>query len=196
MRAAEIKRKTAETDIELKLIIDGIGKSEIDTGCGFLDHMLILFSKHGRFDLTVKCKGDTEVDYHHSAEDIGIALGSAFSEALGDMKGIKRYADIILPMDEALVLEAIDVSGRSFLQFDAPIPTEKVGDFDTELTEEFFLAFTRKAGVTLHIKMLSGKNSHHIIEGIFKAFGRVLGEASSIDEKYKNEIPSTKGMLV
>ncbi len=196
MRAAEIKRKTAETDIELKLIIDGTGKSEIDTGCGFLDHMLILFSKHGRFDLTVKCKGDTEVDYHHSAEDIGIALGSAFSEALGDMKGIKRYADIILPMDEALVLEAIDVSGRSFLQFDAPIPTEKVGDFDTELTEEFFLAFTRKAGVTLHIKMLSGKNSHHIIEGIFKAFGRVLGEASSIDEKYKNEIPSTKGMLV
>ncbi len=196
MRAAEIKRKTAETDIDLKLIIDGTGKSEIDTGCGFLDHMLILFSKHGRFDLTVKCKGDTEVDYHHSAEDIGIALGSAFSEALGDMKGIKRYADIILPMDEALVLEAIDVSGRSFLQFDAPIPTEKVGDFDTELTEEFFLAFTRKAGVTLHIKMLSGKNSHHIIEGIFKAFGRVLGEASSIDEKYKNEIPSTKGMLV
>ena len=196
MRAAEIKRKTAETDIDLKLIIDGTGKSEIDTGCGFLDHMLILFSKHGRFDLTVKCKGDTEVDYHHSAEDIGIALGSAFSEALGDMKGIKRYADIILPMDEALVLEAIDVSGSSFLQFDAPIPTEKVGDFDTELTEEFFLAFTRKAGVTLHIKMLSGKNSHHIIEGIFKAFGRVLGEASSIDEKYKNEIPSTKGMLV
>lgn len=196
MRAAEIKRKTAETDIELKLIIDGTGKSEIDTGCGFLDHMLILFSKHGRFDLTVKCKGDTEVDYHHSAEDIGIALGSAFSDALEDMKGIKRYADIILPMDEALILEAIDVSGRSFLQFDAPIPTKKVGDFDTELTEEFFLAFTRKAGVTLHIKMLSGKNSHHIIEGIFKAFGRVLGEASAIDEKYKNEIPSTKGMLV
>ena len=195
MRSSEIIRTTKETDIKLFLALSK-GESTIDTGCGFLDHMLILFSKHGRFDLTVKCKGDTEVDYHHSAEDIGIALGSAFSEALGDMKGIKRYADIILPMDEALVLEAIDVSGRSFLQFDAPIPTEKVGDFDTELTEEFFLAFTRKAGVTLHIKMLSGKNSHHIIEGIFKAFGRVLGEASSIDEKYKNEIPSTKGMLV
>ncbi len=196
MRTAEIIRKTAETDIKLTLSIDGTGKSEIDTGCGFLDHMLTLFSRHGRFDLTVSCKGDTQVDYHHSAEDIGIALGSAFSEALSDMKGIKRYADIILPMDEALILEAIDISGRCFLQYDVTIPTYKVGDFDTELIEEFFLAFTRKAGVTLHIKMLSGKNSHHIIEGIFKAFGRIMNEATSIDEKYKDEIPSTKGMLV
>ncbi len=196
MRFSEIKRKTAETDIELSLNIDGSGKSEIATGCGFFDHMLTLFAKHGRFDLTVKCVGDTEVDYHHSVEDIGIALGTAFSEALSDMKGIKRYADIILPMDESLILEAVDVSGRAFLQFDAEIPTAKVGDFDTELVEEFFLGFTRKAGVTLHIKMLSGKNSHHIIEGIFKAFGRVMGAACLVDEKYKDEIPSTKGMLV
>lgn len=196
MRTSEIIRTTAETDIKLLLDIDGSGKSDIDTGCGFLDHMLTLFAKHGRFDLTVKCKGDINVDYHHSAEDIGIALGTAFSEALSDMKGIKRYADIILPMDEALILEAIDVSGRAYLQYDAVIPTQKVGDFDTELVEEFFLGFTRKAGVTLHIKMLSGKNSHHIIEGIFKAFGRVLSSACVVDEKYKDEIPSTKGMLV
>ncbi len=196
MRSAEIIRKTAETDIELRLDIDGSGKSEIATGCGFLDHMLTLFSRHGRFDLTVKCKGDTYVDYHHTVEDIGIALGCAFSEALGDMKGIKRYADIILPMDEALILEAIDVSGRSLLQLDAEMPTAKVGDFDTELCEEFFLGFVRKAGVTLHIKKLSGTNSHHIIEGIFKAFGRVMNTACEIDEKYKDEIPSTKGMLV
>lgn len=196
MRKAEIKRKTAETDIELSLNVDGTGKNEIATGCGFLDHMLTLFSKHGRFDITVKCKGDTEVDYHHSVEDIGIALGTAFAQALSDMKGIKRYADIILPMDEALILEAIDVSGRSFLRFDAEIPTQKVGDFDTELIEEFFEGFVRKAGITLHIKMLSGKNSHHIIEGIFKAFGRVMSAACEINEKYKDEIPSTKGMLV
>lgn len=196
MRSSEIIRKTAETDIELKLNIDGSGKSEIATGCGFLDHMLTLFSKHGKFDLAVKCSGDTYVDYHHTVEDIGIALGCAFSEALSDMKGIKRYADIILPMDEALILEAVDVSGRSFLLFDAEIPTQKVGDFDTELCEEFFLGFTRKAGLTLHIKKLSGTNSHHIIEGIFKAFGRIMKEATAIDEKYKDEIPSTKGMLV
>ena len=196
MRAAEIIRKTAETDIMLKLDIDGSGKSEIDTGCGFLDHMLTLFSKHGRFDITVKCKGDTQVDYHHTVEDIGIALGSAFAEALSDMKGIKRYADIILPMDESLILAAIDVSGRSCLQFDAVMPTQRIGDFDTELCEEFFLGFVRKAGITLHIKKLSGTNSHHIIEGIFKAFGRVMSTACDIDEKYKDEIPSTKGMLV
>ncbi len=196
MRISEINRTTAETDIKLSLNIDGCGKSDIDTGCGFLNHMLTLFAKHGRFDLTVKCNGDVDVDYHHSAEDIGIVLGTAFSEALSDMKGIKRYADIILPMDEALILEAIDVSGRGFLQFDAEIPTQKVGDFDTELVEEFFLGFTRKAGVTLHVRMLSGKNSHHIIEGIFKAFGRVLSSACAVDEKYKDEIPSTKGMLV
>lgn len=196
MRTAEIIRKTAETDIELKLNVDGSGKCEIATGCGFIDHMLTLFSKHGRFDLTVKCIGDTYVDYHHTVEDIGIAMGTAFSEALSDMKGIKRYADIILPMDESLILEAIDISGRSYLQFDAEIPTQKVGDFDTELVEEFFLGFVRKAGVTLHIKKLSGTNSHHIIEGIFKAFGRIMNEASEINEKFKDEIPSTKGMLV
>ena len=186
MRTAEINRKTAETDISLKLCIDGKGESTVSTGCCFLDHMLTLFARHGRFDLSVYCKGDTEVDYHHSAEDIGIALGTAFSDALSDMKGIKRYADIILPMDEALILEAVDISGRGYLAFEAEIPTAKVGDFDTELVEEFFLGFVRKAGVTLHIKMLSGKNSHHIIEGIFKAFGRVMNEASSIDEKYKD----------
>lgn len=196
MRTSEIKRKTAETDIELFLDMDGTGKSTVDTGCGFLDHMLTLFSKHGRFDLNVKCVGDTDVDYHHSAEDIAIVLGSAFSEALGDMKGIKRYSDIILPMDEALILEAVDVSGRCYLQYDVNIPTQKVGNFDTELVEEFFLAFVRKAGITLHIKMLSGTNSHHIIEGIFKAFGRVMAAACEIDERYKDEIPSTKGILV
>lgn len=196
MRTSEIKRKTAETDIELFLDIDGTGKSTVDTGCGFLDHMLTLFSKHGKFDLNVKCVGDTDVDYHHSAEDIAIVLGSAFSEALGDMKGIKRYSDIILPMDEALILEAVDVSGRCYLQYDVNIPTQKVGNFDTELVEEFFLAFVRKAGITLHIKMLSGTNSHHIIEGIFKAFGRVMAAACEIDERYKDEIPSTKGILV
>lgn len=196
MRTSEIKRKTAETDIELFLDIDGTGKSTVNTGCGFLDHMITLFSKHGRFDLNVKCVGDTDVDYHHSAEDIAIVLGSAFSEALGDMKGIKRYSDIILPMDEALILEAVDVSGRCYLQYDVNIPTQKVGNFDTELVEEFFLAFVRKAGITLHIKMLSGTNSHHIIEGIFKAFGRVMAAACEIDERYKDEIPSTKGILV
>ena len=196
MRTAEIKRKTAETDIELSLNIDGTGANEIDTGCGFLDHMLVLFAKHGRFDLNVKCKGDIQVDFHHTTEDIGIALGEAFAEALSDMKGIKRYADIILPMDEALILCAADVSGRSYLSYDVTLPTAKVGDFDTELCEEFFLGFTRKAGITLHIKMLSGKNSHHIIEGIFKAFARVMNSATEIDEKFKDEIPSTKGMLV
>ncbi len=196
MRTAEIKRKTAETDICLALNVDGTGKNNIDTGCGFLDHMLILFSKHGRFDLEVKCKGDVQVDYHHTVEDIGIALGDAFSAALTDMKGIKRYSDIILPMDEALILEAVDVSGRSYLSYDVSMPTFKVGDFDTELAEEFFEGFIRKAGLTLHIKMLSGKNSHHIIEGIFKAFARVMKEACEIDEKFKDEIPSTKGMLV
>lgn len=196
MRTAEIKRKTAETDICLSLNIDGTGKNEIATGCGFLDHMLVLFSRHGRFDLNVKCVGDTQVDYHHTVEDIGIALGEAFASALSDMKGIKRYADIILPMDEALILEAVDVSGRSHLSYDVTLPTARVGDFDTELCEEFFEGFVRKAGITLHIKMLAGKNSHHIIEGIFKAFGRIMNAASEIDEKYKDEIPSTKGMLV
>lgn len=195
MREASINRKTAETDIQLKLNLDGTGKSEIATGCGFLDHMLTLFARHGRFDLEVKCKGDTFVDYHHTAEDIGICLGEAFSQALADKKGIKRYSDIILPMDEALILCAADISGRGMLCFDMQIPTAKVGDFDTELVKEFFIAFCRKADVTLHIKQLAGENSHHIIEGAFKAAGRVLGSAAAIDEKYKDEVPSTKGVL-
>ena len=195
MRTSSIKRKTAETDIELKLNLDGRGKSIISTGCGFLDHMLTLFARHGRFDLEVKCEGDTFVDYHHTAEDIGICLGEAFGEALADKKGIIRYSDIILPMDEALILCAVDISGRDMLCFDMNIPSEKVGDFDTELVKEFFIAFTRKADVTLHIRQLAGENSHHIIEGAFKAAGRVLGSAASIDEKYKDEVPSTKGVL-
>ncbi len=163
MRSSKIVRKTAETDISLSLCLDGSGKSVIDTGCGFLDHMLTLFAKHARFDLDVQCKGDIEVDYHHTAEDIGIALGCAFSEAIGDKRGIVRYGSIILPMDEALILSAVDISGRSYLGYALEIPTEKVGDFDTELVEEFFIAFTRNANLTLHIRSIAGKNSHHII---------------------------------
>lgn len=195
MRKSEIIRKTAETDIILQLDLDGSGRSDIDTGCGFLDHMLTLFSRHGRFDLAVSCKGDTYVDYHHTVEDIGIALGSAFKEALGDMKGITRYGDIILPMDETLMICAVDISGRDCLGFDAQIPAAKVGDFDTELVKEFFLGFVRKAEVTLHFKQLAGENTHHIIEAMFKAFGRTMGKAVKIDENYKDEIPSTKGVL-
>ena len=196
MRTAEIKRTTAETDIVLSLNLDGTGKGNIDTGCGFLDHCLTLFAKHSGFDLSVTCKGDVEVDYHHSAEDIGICLGEAFLQAAGNMKGICRYGNMLLPMDEALILAAVDVSGRGYLGYDLEIPTEKVGDFDTELTEEFFIAFTRCARVTLHLKQLSGKNSHHIIEGAFKAFARAMKAAMAIDEKNKDEIPSTKGVLV
>lgn len=195
MRSAEIKRTTAETDIYLNLILDGEGNSQIDTGCGFLNHMLTLFARHGNFDLTVKCKGDIDVDYHHTAEDIGICLGDAFKKALGDMKGIMRYAHTILPMDESLILSAVDVSGRSFLAYTADIPTEKVGDFDTELVREFFEAFVRKAEITLHIKQLDGYNSHHIIEGMFKSVARSMKTAVSIDEKNKDKIPSTKGVL-
>ena len=195
MRTAQMIRKTAETDIKLKLNLDGSGKSNINTGCGFLDHMLILFSSHGRFDLDVECKGDTYVDYHHTTEDIGIALGKAFYDALGDKRGIHRYGDTILPMDEALIMSAVDFSGRSYLGFDLSLPTEKVGDFDTELVEEFFLGFTRNAECSLHIKMLSGKNTHHIIEGAFKSVARTLREAVKIDKEFRNEIPSTKGVL-
>ena len=195
MRQTEIIRKTAETDITLSLCLDGEGKGTIDTGCGFLDHMLTLFSRHGSFDLNVKCTGDTQVDYHHTAEDIAICLGDAFKKALGDMKGITRYGSFILPMDESLILTAVDVSGRSYLGYDLSIPTEKVGDFDTELTREFFEAFVRHAGVTLHIKQLSGYNSHHIIEGTFKSFARTMKQAVAIDEKNKDKIPSTKGVL-
>ncbi len=195
MRKSQITRNTAETQINLSLSLDGKGTSSIDTGCGFLDHMLTLFAKHGRFDLDIKCKGDTNVDYHHTVEDIGIALGTALKEALGDMRGINRYADIILPMDESLILCAVDISGRSYLGFDAEIPSAKIGDFDSELVEEFLLGFVRKAEITLHIKKLSGTNSHHIAEGIFKALSRVLGSAVKINQDYKDEIPSTKGVL-
>ena len=195
MRTAEIVRKTAETDICLKLNLDGTGASTIDTGCGFLDHMLTLFSKHGRFDLTLTCKGDTYVDDHHTVEDIGIALGQAFKSALGDKKGIYRYGDKILPMDETLILAAVDLSGRGYLNFDLQIPTQKVGMFDTELVEEFWLGFIRNADCTLHICQLAGSNSHHIIEGAFKCVGRILKQAVAIDPAFADEIPSTKGVL-
>ena len=196
MRYAEIKRKTAETDIVLSLNLDGEGKSEIQTGCGFLDHMLTLFASHGSFDLSVSCNGDTDVDYHHSAEDIGICLGQAFAKAIGDAKGICRYGSMLLPMDEALILCAVDFSGRECLVDRLEIPTERVGDFDTELVEEFFLAFVRNAKIALHVRQLDGRNSHHIIEGAFKAFARALSAAVAIDEKRADKIPSTKGMLV
>ena len=195
MRSAEIKRTTAETDITLKLNLDGKGKNKIDTGCGFLDHMLTLFATHGRFDLTIKCKGDTYVDYHHTTEDVGICLGQAVNKALGNKKGLTRYGSMILPMDEALILSAIDLSGRSFFVKDLNIPATKVGDFDTELAEEFFIAFARTAECTLHIKQLSGSNSHHIIEGMFKSVARSLRQAVSIDANAKDEVPSSKGVL-
>ena len=195
MRNSEIIRKTAETDISLSLCLDGTGKSEVNTGVGFLDHMLTLFAKHGRFDLDVVCKGDIEVDDHHSVEDIGICLGMAFAEALGDSKGITRYGDITLPMDEALILAAVDLGGRSHLEYALEIPTEKVGTFDTELVEEFFTAFVRNAKMNLHILQFRGRNSHHIIEGTFKAVARALAKAVAVQEAYKNEIPSTKGVL-
>lgn len=195
MRTAEIKRKTAETDIYLNLNLDGTGKSHVATGVGFLDHMLTLFSRHGRFDLEVRCTGDTYVDDHHSVEDIGIALGQAFAAALGDKKGIARYGQMILPMDESLILTAVDLSGRGYLGFDLQIPTEKVGSFDTELVEEFFLGFVRNAACTLHVRKLAGTNSHHIIEGAFKSVGRSLRQAVAIDPACADEIPSTKGVL-
>ena len=195
MRTASIRRKTAETDIQLTLELDGSGKSTIDTGCGFLDHMLTLLARHGRFDLTVKCDGDTDVDYHHTTEDIGIVLGQAFAEALGDKRGIRRYGSMLLPMDESLILCALDLSGRAHLEYALDIPTEKVGDFDTELTKEFFCAFVRTSASTLHLRQLAGENSHHIIEAAFKAFGRALREAVSVEEAFRDEIPSTKGVL-
>ena len=195
MRYSEISRKTAETDIRLSLNLDGDGSSKIDTGCGFLDHMLTLFARHGRFDLQVECKGDTWVDDHHTVEDVGIVLGSAFTEALGNKRGICRYGDTILPMDESLILSAVDLSGRAYLGYALDIPTEKVGTFDTELCEEFWLAFVRNAACTLHIRQLAGKNSHHIIEGTFKSVARSLRDAVAIDPLFANDIPSTKGVL-
>ena len=195
MRIAEVKRTTAETDIALKLNLDGRGVSTISTGCGFLDHMLTLFSKHGRFDLELTCKGDTYVDDHHTVEDVGIALGQAFFQALGEKKGICRYGDTTLAMDESLILTAVDISGRACLGYALQIPTQKVGTFDTELTEEFFLGFVRNAQLTLHVRQLAGSNSHHIIEGAFKSFGRSMKKAVAIDTAFANEIPSTKGVL-
>lgn len=195
MRTGTINRKTAETDINLTLSLDGSGSSEINTGCGFLDHMLTLFAKHSGFDLEVSCTGDTQVDYHHTVEDIGICLGTAFLEAIGSCVGITRYGSFILPMDEALIMTAVDISGRAYLAYSLDIAAEKVGDFDTELCEEFWLAFVRKANITLHISQLAGTNSHHIIEGAFKSVAKSLKAAAAIDEKSKNSIPSTKGVL-
>ena len=195
MRTSQINRKTAETDISLKLNLDGKGKSLVASGCGFLDHMLILFARHAGVDLELSCKGDTFVDYHHTAEDIGICLGQAVKEALGDKRGIVRYGSMLLPMDEALILTAVDISGRGVLCFGLDIPTEKVGDFDTELVKEFFLAFVRESDITVHIRQLDGENSHHIIEGTFKSFARSLRQAVATDEKFKDEIPSTKGVI-
>lgn len=195
MRVSEIKRKTGETDIALKINLDGRGVSNIDTGCGFLDHMLTLFAKHARYDLDVKCVGDVNVDYHHTVEDVAICLGKAIYEALGDKKGIYRYGYMILPMDETLVMCALDISGRDYLGYALDVPAYRVGDFDTELAEEFYRAFSREAKITLHVRKITGTNSHHIIEGSFKAFARALAKATAIDEKYANEIPSTKGVL-
>ena len=195
MRSATIDRKTAETDISLTLALDGKGKSDIQTGVGFLDHMLTLFASHGRFDLTVRCQGDTNVDDHHTVEDLGIALGKAFKEALGGKEGVCRYGDITLPMDEALILAAVDISGRAFLAYGLEVKRRKVGTFDTELVEEFFRAFVGNAGLTLHLQQLAGKNTHHIIEGAFKAAARCLRKAVAVDARFAAEIPSTKGVL-
>lgn len=195
MRVAEIVRKTAETDIKLKLNIDGTGVADVDVGCGFLEHMLTLFARHGHFDLTVRCVGDTKVDYHHTTEDVGIALGAAFARAMGEKRGIVRYGNSIIPMDEALILSAIDISGRSMLCCNLDMPTEKVGDFDTELCEEFWQAFARNAGCTLHIKQFDGRNSHHIIECVFKSVAVSMRQSLAIDPSMGDRIPSTKGVL-
>ncbi|MBQ6266151.1 MAG: imidazoleglycerol-phosphate dehydratase HisB [Clostridia bacterium] len=195
MRTEIIKRNTAETQIELCLCLDGKGESRIDSGVGFLDHMLTLFAKHGSFDLTLTCKGDTQVDDHHTVEDIGIALGQAFAAALGDKRGITRYGSAILPMDEALILTAVDLSGRCCPVIDLQIPTQKVGTFDTELVEEFWLGFCRAAACNLHIKQLAGSNAHHIIEGAFKSAARSLRQAVAVDPRAAGQIPSTKGVL-
>lgn len=195
VRIAEIERNSTETQIKISLNLDGSGVYEINTGCGFLDHMLELFSRHGRFDLKVKCSGDTHIDYHHTTEDIGMVLGETFSTALGDRKGITRYGDANIPMDEALVMTVVDLSGRSYVVNNTNIPTQKVGDFDTELVNEFLIAFSRKSKSNIHIHQFAGTNSHHIIEAVFKGLARSLKMAVSIDEKFKNELPSTKGVL-
>ena len=195
MRTAQINRTTAETDIRLTLNLDGTGVSDCRTGCGFLDHMLTLFARHGRFDLTVACTGDTQVDYHHTVEDIGICLGKAFLQAMGDKKGIIRYGSMTLPMDEALILSAVDISGRGGCYSEMQIPAQKVGAFDTALHQEFWIAFAQNAQLTLHLRQIAGRNSHHILEGGFKSVARSLKEAVRIDPAYANEVPSTKGML-
>lgn len=195
MRTAKLRRTTGETDVAVVLDLDGTGKSEISTGCGFLDHMLTLFARHGRFDLTVQAKGDTWVDDHHTVEDVGITLGDAFARALGEKRGVTRYGSTILPMDEALILTAVDLSGRGLLCYDLAIPTEKVGTFDTQLVGEFFAAFARRADLTLHVKQLAGANSHHIIEGAFKSLARSLRTAVAVDPAAAGEVPSTKGVL-
>ena len=195
MRSATVSRKTAETDIQLTLNLDGTGESDVSSGVGFLDHMLTLFARHGRFDLTLSCVGDTQVDDHHSVEDIGICLGKALAEALGDKRGICRYGDTVLPMDEALVLTAVDISGRGMLCFDLEVPAQRLGSLDTELVEEFFIALSANAGMTLHIRKLAGRNTHHIIEGCFKSFARSLRKAVAIDPAFADEVPSTKGVL-
>ena len=195
MRTAELRRTTGETGVTVVLDLDGTGKSDVSTGCGFLDHMLTLFARHGRFDLTVQARGDTWVDDHHTVEDVGIVLGGAFAQALGEKRGVTRYGSALLPMDEALILTAVDLSGRGLLCYGLDIPTEKVGTFDTQLTEEFLNAFARQAGLTLHVKQLAGTNSHHIIEGAFKSLARSLRGAVAIDPAAAGEVPSTKGVL-
>ena len=195
MRTASIQRDTRETQIRLSLNLDGTGKAEISTGCGFLDHMLELFARHGDFDLSVACRGDTQVDYHHSVEDVGICLGRAFQEALGDKRGIVRYGQFLLPMDETLVLCACDLSGRDYLGWALDLPAQKVGDFDTELAKEFWLGFVRCCPSSVHIRQMAGENTHHILEAVFKGMGRTLKEAVSLDPRHMDEIPSTKGVL-
>ena len=195
MRGAELARRTAETDIRLSLDLDGAGRSEIDTGCGFLDHMLTLFARHGRFDLNISCKGDTYVDGHHTVEDVGICLGDAFAQALGEKRGIVRYGSCTLPMDEALILTAVDISGRGMLCYGLDIPAQKVGDFDTELAQEFWLGFVRNCPGSIHIRKITGENTHHILEAVFKGMGRALKMAAAPDERHRDEIPSTKGVL-
>ena len=195
MRRSDIRRDTNETKIRLALDLDGTGKADIATGVGFLDHMLTLFARHGDFDLTVSCQGDTQVDGHHTVEDTGICLGRAFTEALGDKRGITRYGQFLLPMDETLVLIACDLSGRDYLGWAVDLPAQKVGDFDTELAREFWLAFVRECPMALHIRLLAGENTHHILEAVFKGAGRALKMAAAVDEKHRDEIPSTKGVL-
>ena len=195
MRTASVQRDTRETRIKLSLNLDGTGKTEVSTGCGFLDHMLELFARHGDFDLSVTCHGDTQVDFHHSVEDIGICLGKAFQEALGDKRGLVRYGQCLLPMDETLVLCAVDLSGRAVLGWSVELPAAKVGDFDTELAQEFWLGFVRNCPGSLHIRRMAGENTHHILEAVFKGAGRTLKAAVALDPKHLGEIPSTKGVL-